>query len=61
MTRQPARSLRIRLAFEPNRFSCEQLERVYEQLKPTERRVTSGSPLSEGAERRRSAAKRGER
>ncbi len=40
-----ARSWRIRLAFEPNRFSCKQLESVYEQLKPMDARVALGSSL----------------
>jgi len=38
MSRKP-HIWRIRLAFEPNRFSRDQLERVYEQLKPTETRL----------------------
>jgi hypothetical protein len=59
MTRQP-RNWRIRLAFEPNRFSCEQLERVYEQLKPTDTRVTSESSQPKPAVTKRRAAKRGE-
>jgi hypothetical protein len=45
MTRQP-RSWRVRLAFEPNRFSSEQLERVYEQLKPAGARATSAPSIS---------------
>jgi hypothetical protein len=34
--RPPTR--RLRVTFEPNRFSSEQLSKVYEQLKPTESR-----------------------
>jgi len=60
MTRQP-RNWRIRLAFEPNRFSCEQLERVYEHLKPTQTRATSESSPPQPAVTKRRAAKRGER
>ena len=57
MTRQP-RNWRIRVAFEPNRFSCEQLERVYEQLKPMEMRATSESSHSNrAATKRRTAAR----
>lgn len=60
MTRQP-RNWRIRVAFEPNRFSCEQLERVYEQLKPTEMRATSESIHSKRKATKRRAAKRGDK
>jgi hypothetical protein len=59
MSRKP-RIWRIRLAFEPNRFSREQLERVYEQLKPTETRVSSESPQSQPSVEKHRAAKRGE-
>jgi hypothetical protein len=59
MTRQTS-NWRIRLAFEPNRFSSEQLERVYEQLKPTEMRATSESSHTKRAETKRRAAKRGD-
>jgi hypothetical protein len=58
MTRQQ-RNWRIRLAFEPNRFSCEQLERVYQQLKPADTRTTSGSSHTKPASTKRRAAKRG--
>jgi hypothetical protein len=37
MTRK-SRSWLVRIAFEPNRFSAEQLKQVYEQLKPTDGR-----------------------
>ncbi len=60
MTRQP-RSWRVRLAFEPNRFSSEQLERVYEQLKPTRARATSAPSLSKPAATMRLDTKRGGR
>lgn len=59
MTRQP-RNWRIRLAFEPNRLSGEQLERIYEQLKPTEMRATSKSSDTKRAATKRRAAKRGD-
>lgn len=58
MTRPP-RSWRVRLAFEPNRFSTEQVERVYEQLKPTGARTTSAPSLSQPAATKRAKAKRG--
>lgn len=60
MTRQ-TRTRRIRLAFEPNRFSCEQLERAYEQLKPVETRATTKSSQPNPEVTKRRAAKRGER
>ncbi len=60
MTRQP-RNWRVRLAFEPNRFSAEQLERVYEQLKPTGARTTSAPSRSQPAATNRANAKRGGR
>ncbi len=60
MTRQP-RTWRIRLAFEPNRFSSNQLERAYEQLKPTETRATAESSEARAAATKRRATKRGER
>lgn len=60
MTRQP-RSWRVRLAFEPNRFSSEHLQRVYEQLKPTGARITSAPSISQPAATKRANAKRGGR
>ena len=59
MSRKP-RIWRIRLAFEPNRFSCEQLERVYEQLKPTETRTSSELPQSRSNVKKHRTATRGE-
>jgi hypothetical protein len=58
MTRQP-RNWRIRLAFEPNRFAGEQLEKVYEQLRPTQARITSAPSVPTAIKRR--AARRGGR
>lgn len=60
MTRQ-SRNWRVRLAFEPNRFSCEQLERAYEQLKPVDPRTTTKSSQTKPEVTKRRAAKRGER
>lgn len=60
MTRPP-RPWRVRLAFEPNRFSAEQLVRVYEQLKPTDARAASAPSLTKPAATKRAAAKRGGR
>lgn len=59
MTREP-RIWRIRLAFEPNLFSCEQLERVYEQLTPTGTRASSELPQPQPSVTKHRAAKRGE-
>lgn len=59
MTRQP-RNWRIRLAFEPNRFSGEQLARIYEQLNPTEMRTTSELSHTKRMATKRRAAKRGD-
>jgi hypothetical protein len=47
------------VAFEPNRFSSEQLVKVYEQLKPTDARVTAAGSLTRPAKTKRSAAKGG--
>ena len=55
------RPWRIRLAFEPNRFSSEQLIKVYEQLKPTDSRATATASLGKPAKRRGSAAQGGAR
>ena len=59
MSRKP-RIWRIRLTFEPNRFSREQLERVYEQLKPTETRASSEFSQSQPSVKKHRTAKRGE-
>jgi hypothetical protein len=57
--RERHRTWRIRVAFEPNRFSSEQLVEVYEQLKPTDARVTAAGSLTRPAKTKRSAAKGG--
>src|SRR3546814_10750705 len=59
MSRKP-RIWHIRLAFEPNRFSCEPLERVYEQLKPTDARGSSELTQPQSSVTKHRAAKRGE-
>ena len=38
MNKPRQRSLRVRVKYEPNRFSDECLERIYEQLQPTNSR-----------------------
>jgi hypothetical protein len=40
MTRGRRKHWRVRLAFEPNRYSSEQLEKAYEQLSPIDARST---------------------
>ena len=60
MTRQP-RNWRVRLAFEPNRYSSEHLQRAYEQLKPAGGRTTSVPSISQPAATKRANAKRGGR
>ena len=54
------RTWRIRVAFEANRFSSEQLIEIYEQLKPTQTRETAKETSHESATPKRSRAKRGE-
>ena len=41
MNKPRQRSLRVRVEYEPNRFSDDCLERIYEQLHPTIRRKVS--------------------
>ena len=40
-------NLKIRVAFEPNRFSSECLVKVYEQLKPIDSRIISNDSEKE--------------
>jgi len=49
MNKSRQRSLRIRVEHEPNRFSGDCLERIYEQLLPTKsRKVTSDKSYKQG-------------
>jgi hypothetical protein len=41
MNKPRQRSLRVRVEHEPNRFSDECLEKIYEQLHPTKRRAVT--------------------
>jgi hypothetical protein len=43
MTRGRRKDWRVRLAFEPNSYSSEQLEKTYEQLSPIDARSTRRS------------------
>lgn len=57
MTRGRRKHWRVRLAFEPNRYSGEQLEKAYEQLSPIDARSTKRSSEAKPAK----AMKRGKR
>jgi len=59
MTRGRRKDWRVRLAFEPNRYSSEQLEKAYEQLSPIDARSTRRS--SDAKPTMAMAVKRGER
>ena len=49
MTKPRQRSLRVRVDHEPNRFSDDCLERIYEQLQPTKsRKVTPDTTNEQG-------------
>ncbi len=41
MNKPRQRSLRVRVEYEPNRFSGECLEKIYEQLHPTKSRAVT--------------------
>jgi hypothetical protein len=58
VTKQP-HTWRIRVAFEPNRFSPEQLVNVYEKLQPTAAQEAQTKPQGQPAKIKRSAMKRG--
>lgn len=59
MTRGRRRHWRVRLAFEPNRYSSEQLEKAYEQLSPIDARSTRRA--SDARPATAAAVKRGRR
>jgi hypothetical protein len=59
MTRGRRKHWRVRLAFEPNRYSSQQLERTYEQLSPIDARSTRRS--SDAKPAMTMAVKRGKR
>lgn len=50
---------RVRLAFEPNRYAREQLEKAYEQLSPIEARATAQPSATRPAAARQATIKRG--
>lgn len=52
---------RVRLAFEPNRYAQEQLQKAYEQISPIEARATARPSTTRPAAARRATLKRGGR
>jgi hypothetical protein len=52
---------RVRLAFEPNRYAQEQLQKAYEQISPIEARSTAQPSATQPAEARQARIKRGGR
>ncbi len=50
MTKPRQRSLRVRVEHEPNRFSAECLESIYEQLHPTKSRKVTPDKNNKQAE-----------
>ncbi|KAI3605765.1 hypothetical protein D8I24_2302 (plasmid) [Cupriavidus necator H850] len=51
----------VRLAFEPNRYAQEQLQKAYEQINPIEARATAQPSATRPAESRQATIKRGRR
>ena len=52
---------RVRLAFEPNRYAREQLQKAYEQISPIEARATAQPSARRPATAKRVTTKRGGR
>jgi hypothetical protein len=52
---------RVRLAFEPNRYAQEQLQKAYERISPIEARTTAQPSATRPAAARRATIKRGGR
>jgi hypothetical protein len=52
---------RVRLAFEPNRYAQEQLQKAYEQISPIEARSTAQPPATQPAAAGQATVKRGRR
>jgi len=61
MTRGRRKNWRVRLAFEPNRYAGEQLQKAYEQLSPKDSRATAQSSAVRPEATRRATIKRGKR
>ena len=51
----------VRLAFEPNRYAQEQLQKAYEQISPIEARATAQPSATRSAESKQATIKRGRR
>ena len=52
---------RVRLAFEPNRYAQEQLQKAYEQISPIEARATAQPSTTRPAAPMQATIKRGRR
>jgi hypothetical protein len=61
MTRGRRKHWHVRLAFEPNRFASEQLQKTYEQLRPIQARTTAQAPGAKHVSPKRTATTRGKR
>lgn len=61
MTRGRRKNWCVRLAFEPNRYAGEQLQKAYEQLSPIDSRATAQPSAVQPVATRRAAIKRGKR
>jgi hypothetical protein len=61
MTRGRRKHWRVRLAFEPNRYSGEQLQKAYERLSPVDARSTARPSDAEPEVAAQRAMKRGKR
>ena len=55
------RKWRVRLAFEPNRYAQEQLQKAYEQISPIKARSTVQPSATHAAAARKVTIKRGRR
>jgi hypothetical protein len=51
----------VRLAFEPNRYASEQVQKAYEQLSPTDGRTTARAPVTGSSATKHTTIKRGGR
>ncbi|SFA93549.1 hypothetical protein SAMN04515620_108148 [Collimonas sp. OK607] len=60
MTRR-RKNWRVRLAFEPNRYAQEQLQKTYEQISPIEARATAQPSDTRPAAAKQATLKRGAR
>jgi hypothetical protein len=61
MTQGRRKQWRVRLAFEPNRYASEQMQKAYEQLSPIDGHATARPPVTGSAATTHAAIKRGRR